>query len=59
MYYVFTKATSEMIKLQTTVKNLEFTESSKEEIHRNMMCACAVCVCAGGLFVCKWEKSAE
>ena len=33
---------------QTTLKNLGFTESSREEIHRNMMCACAVCVCVFG-----------
>ena len=44
---------------QTTLKNLGFTESSREEIHRNMMCACAVCVCVFGgggcLCVFKWE----
>ena len=57
MYYVFTKATSEMIKVQTTLKNLEFTESSKEEIHRNMMCACAVCVCVRGACLCVSERN--
>ena len=33
---------------QTTLKNFGFTESSREEIHRNMMCACAVRVCVFG-----------
>ena len=44
---------------QTTLKNFGFTESSREEIHRNMMCACAVRVCVFGgggcLCVFKWE----